>query len=64
MELNCLGTRCPIPIIHLAKALTDNSEITLLSDDPATLPDLIAWSRMSGNRFEIIGENKYLVLKL
>ncbi|MEI6295494.1 MAG: sulfurtransferase TusA family protein [Actinomycetes bacterium] len=64
MELNCLGMRCPLPIIKLAKALSSESEVTLLSDDPATLPDLIAWSRMTKHQFALLDTNKYLVKKL
>ena len=64
MELNCLGALCPIPIIKLAESLKSHPEVILLSDDPATLPDLRAWSRMTGNTFEIQGENTYLVKKM
>ncbi len=64
MELDCLGMRCPLPIIKLAQRLKNYPEVVLLSDDPATLPDLTAWSRMTGNTFEILGANTYLVKKL
>ncbi len=64
MELNCLGMRCPLPIIKLAQQLKTNQEVTLLSDDPATLPDLTAWARMTGNTFTTLGEYKYLVKRL
>ena len=64
MELNCLGMRCPLPIIKLAAALKVQSEVILLSDDPATLPDLTAWVRMTENQFSVIGPNQYLVKKL
>ena len=64
MELNCLGMRCPLPIIKLATALKEQNEIILLSDDPATLPDLTAWVRMTGNEFSVTGLNQYLVKKL
>ncbi len=64
MELNCLGMRCPLPIIKLADALKSNEEVVLLSDDPATLPDLIAWSRMTKNNYSIMGSNSYLVKRL
>jgi len=64
MELNCLGMRCPLPIIKLAVALNEQSEVILLSDDPATLPDLTAWVRMTGNQFSVIGPNQYRVKKL
>jgi len=64
MELNCLGMRCPLPIIKLAAALKEQSEVILLSDDPATLPDLTAWVRMTGNQFSVTALNQYLVKKL
>ncbi len=64
MELNCLGMSCPLPIIKLAAALKQQNEIILLSDDPATLPDLTAWVRMTGNEFSVTGLNQYLVKKL
>jgi tRNA 2-thiouridine synthesizing protein A len=44
------GTLCPQPIINLALAAKDcgaGEVITLLSDDPATWPDLQAWARMT-----------------
>lgn len=64
MELNCLGMLCPLPIINLAKAIRIEPEVILLSDDPATHADLSAWSRMTGNTFEVIGKDKYLVKRL
>jgi TusA-related sulfurtransferase len=64
MELNCLGMRCPLPIINLARAIKIDTEIILLSDDPATLADLSAWARMTGNSYEVIGRDKYLIKRL
>jgi tRNA 2-thiouridine synthesizing protein A len=64
MELDCRGMRCPLPIIKLATALKESEEVILLSDDPATLPDLSAWARMTGNFYEVVGTNKYFVKRL
>jgi TusA-related sulfurtransferase len=67
MILDCSGKRCPLPVIELAKALADKPtgfEITLLSDDPASAPDLIAWARMTGNSAEAVGTNTFKVIKL
>lgn len=64
--VDCLGTRCPLPIIQTAKALKDLSEgesLTLLADDPATTPDLHAWARMTGNRVDIVGPTEFKVTK-
>ncbi len=44
--------KCPLPIIELSKSMKNYpSEVSFLlkSDDVATLPDLKAWSRMTGN---------------
>ncbi len=64
MDLNCMGARCPIPIIKLAQAIKESAEVTLLSDDPATLADLGAWSRMTGNTFKVLSQDKFLVTRL
>ena len=53
--------RCPIPIVKLAQAIKESDEVTLLSDDPATLPDLTAWARMTKNEFTVVGNDTYLV---
>ena len=67
MILDCLGKRCPLQIIELAKALADESigfKLTLLSDDPASQPDLIAWARMTGNSVETSETNTFQITKL
>ena len=67
MILDCLGMRCPLPIIQLAKALSDKPvgfELTLLSDDPASAPDLIAWARMTTNSVETIDSKTFKITKL
>ena len=67
MILDCLGKRCPLPIIELAKALADKPigfTLTLLSDDPASKPDLIAWARMTGNSVETSETNTFQITKL
>ena len=66
LELNCLGMRCPLPIIASAKAIAneaDGFKIVLLSDDPATEVDLGAWSRMTGNLVQVLGDNRFLISK-
>jgi tRNA 2-thiouridine synthesizing protein A len=64
--LDCRGARCPLPIIKSAAFLQGkNSGFTfqLLSDDPATEPDLIAWSRMTGNPSKKISEATFEITK-
>ena len=65
--INSLGARCPLPIIETAKSLKDlriGDSLTLLSDDPATDPDLKAWARMTGNKVEVLGQVEFKVTKL
>jgi len=65
-EIDARGLRCPLPIIELGKvipSLSPGEQITLHSDDPATEPDLRAWSRMTGNTFRTIESGVFLVTK-
>jgi tRNA 2-thiouridine synthesizing protein A len=65
-ELNCLGMRCPLPIIAVGKEIKSSyagESILLLADDPATELDLRAWARMTGNKVEVISPNEFLVTK-
>ena len=68
IDLNCMGERCPLPIIHLAQLIRDTPNfakpctITLLSDDTATWPDLQAWSRMTGYEVYKIDELTFEIL--
>ena len=67
MILDCLGKRCPLPVFELAKALADKPigfTVTLLSDDPASAPDLVAWARMTGNSAETGEQNTFQITKL
>ncbi|MFN2537790.1 MAG: sulfurtransferase TusA family protein [Mycobacteriales bacterium] len=55
MILDCLGQKCPLPIIELARALPSvpvGSTVTVLADDPAAEPDLRAWCRLRGQSYE------------
>jgi tRNA 2-thiouridine synthesizing protein A len=52
--LNCLGQRCPLPVIALARRLPDlprGAVIRVLADDPAAANDIPAWCRMRGQEF-------------
>ena len=67
MILDCLGKRCPLPVLELAKALADKPigfKVTLLSDDPASAPDLVAWARMTGNSAVTGEQNTFQITKL
>ena len=55
MILDCLGQRCPLPIIELARAwptVEVGGTVTVLADDPAAEPDLRAWCRLKGQSYE------------
>jgi tRNA 2-thiouridine synthesizing protein A len=46
------GTRCPVPVIRLARAARDlapGSTVVLLADDVAAWSDVPAWARMKGH---------------
>ena len=67
MTLDCLGKRCPVPVIELAKALPTvevGDLIEVLSDDPASANDIPAWCRMRGQAFEGASGTSYLVRRL
>ncbi|CAB4657088.1 MAG: hypothetical protein F2704_02350 [Actinobacteria bacterium] len=65
-EVNCIGKRCPQPIIDIAKEVAQlemGEDIVLLADDPATLPDLRAWARMTGNAVTVESATRFLVTR-
>lgn len=52
--LDCLGQRCPQPVIALARRigeLSAGSVIRVLADDPAAAVDIPAWCRMRGHEY-------------
>ena len=51
-KLDCKELQCPMPIVEISKMIkTMKSGDTLIVEatDPAFKPDLIAWSRKTGN---------------
>ena len=63
-EIDCMGKRCPVPIIETAiavKKLSKGERIHLLADDPATENDLNAWARMTGHHVEIKGPTSFFI---
>ena len=49
LVLDCLGLKCPLPIIRLAQRIGDvpvGGVVRLLADDPAAANDVQAWCRM------------------
>jgi tRNA 2-thiouridine synthesizing protein A len=66
--LDCLGQRCPLPVIALAKRIRTaraGEVLRVLADDPAAANDIPAWCRMKQQ--EYLGspaENAFEVRKL
>lgn len=53
LELDCLGWRCPRPIIELARRIREVAAgelVAVVADDPAAGPDVAAWCRMRGHQ--------------
>ena len=54
ITLDCLGRRCPLPVIELAKRIREaeiGAVIRVLADDPAAGNDIPAWCRMKDQEF-------------
>jgi tRNA 2-thiouridine synthesizing protein A len=52
--LDCLGQRCPLPVIVLARRLPEvevGTVVRVLADDPAAANDIPAWCRMRGHDY-------------
>jgi tRNA 2-thiouridine synthesizing protein A len=52
--LDCLGQRCPLPVIALARRLPTlpvGGVIRVLADDPAAANDIPAWCRLRGQEY-------------
>jgi tRNA 2-thiouridine synthesizing protein A len=52
--VDCVGQRCPLPVIALARHITEvqvGDVVRVLADDPAARLDIPAWCRMRGHEF-------------
>jgi len=52
VTLDCLGKRCPLPIIELARTIREvpvGAVVRVLADDPAAANDVAAFCRMRGH---------------
>jgi tRNA 2-thiouridine synthesizing protein A len=57
LVLDCTGMRCPLPVIHLARRLSEvpvGGVVEVRADDPAARADIPAWCRMREQ--EYLGE--------
>lgn len=54
ITLDCLGRRCPLPVIELAKRIREaeiGDVVRVLADDPAAANDIPAWCRMKDQEY-------------
>jgi tRNA 2-thiouridine synthesizing protein A len=54
ITLDCLGQKCPLPVIALAKRMRTaevGEVVRVLADDPAAANDIPAWCRMKEQEF-------------
>ena len=64
LSLDCMGLRCPQPIIELARRIgeVDIGELVeIRADDPAAEPDLAAWCRMRGHQLVVADPPRFVV---
>ncbi|MFF5292553.1 sulfurtransferase TusA family protein [Paractinoplanes globisporus] len=54
ITLDCLGRKCPLPVIELAKNIRNvgvGEVVRVLADDPAAANDIPAWCRMKDQEY-------------
>lgn len=52
MVLDCSGMLCPIPVVKTQKAIMEIESgqiLKMISTDPGAPPDMVAWSKQTGN---------------
>ena len=67
LTLDCLGLKCPRPIIELARRISEvevGDVVEVLADDPAAGPDLAAWCRMRAQALVSTAPPRFLVRRL
>lgn len=67
LELDCRGQLCPLPVITLARRITEipvGSTVTILADDPAAATDIPAWCRMRSHSLESAEPTRYVIRRL
>ncbi len=54
LVLDCRGRRCPIPVIELARRISEvdaGEVVRVIAEDPAAAHDIPAWCRLRGHEF-------------
>ena len=65
--LDCLGWRCPRPIIELGRRIGEvavDERVAVLADDPAAGPDLAAGCRMRGHELVSADPPRFVVRRV
>lgn len=55
--LDCVGMRCPLPIVQLARAAQSaraGTQVEVISDDAAFYTDVSTWSELRGCKMELL----------
>lgn len=50
LELDCIGLKCPMPIVHISRALKEievGDRLTVHADDPAFQADIESFAKMT-----------------
>jgi tRNA 2-thiouridine synthesizing protein A len=64
LSLDCLGKKCPAPIIELARRIGEvefGELVEVFADDPAAEPDLAAWCRMREQELVVADAPRFVV---
>jgi tRNA 2-thiouridine synthesizing protein A len=59
-KIDCLGLFCPMPILktrEAMKGLSIGQTLEMISDDPASEPDIRSWSAKTGHELLEIDRN-------
>jgi tRNA 2-thiouridine synthesizing protein A len=59
-KIDCLGLFCPMPILktrEAMKGLSVGQTLEMISDDPASEPDMRSWSAKTGHELLEIDRN-------
>ncbi len=59
-QIDCIGLFCPMPIVKTREAMTQMAAgqvLAMLSDDPASDPDMRSWAQNTGNELLEVTRN-------
>ena len=59
-QIDCIGLFCPMPIVKTREAITQMAAgqvLEMLSDDPASDPDMRSWAQNTGHELLEVTRN-------